>query len=225
MNNEHTVIYYGPQALPAFTADITRLHTQPATWATAPAPVKFERSKQIKNEVLFTDYDMVQAEVYWMRTLDNYDPKKEAAVTMFNNYFGAGSMGAIVFQTIRESKALAYSTYAFYRTPNTKNEKYNMVAYVGTQADKIHEAIAGMNELLNVFPASENNLETAKASMKKNYQTERITQDNIINTYLNNQERGYCISEHNLCKYLLLNPCLILIFVVHRIQVHKQKLF
>ena len=65
-----------------------------------------------------------------------------------------------------------------------------MVAYVGTQADKIHESIAGMNELLNVFPASEKNLETAKVSMKKNYQTERITQDNIINTYLSNQERG-----------------------------------
>ena len=47
-----------------------------------------------------------------------------------------------------------------------------------------------MNELLNVFPVSEKNLETAKASMKKNYQTERITQDNIINTYLNNKDKG-----------------------------------
>jgi predicted Zn-dependent peptidase len=61
---------------------------------------------------------------------------------------------------------------------------------VGTQADKMNESIAGMNELLNTFPASEKSLETAKAGMKKGYQTERITQDNIIYTYLSNQDKG-----------------------------------
>jgi predicted Zn-dependent peptidase len=36
--------------------------------------------------------------------------KQNTLVTVFNNYFGGG-MGSIVFQTIRESKALAYSTF------------------------------------------------------------------------------------------------------------------
>ena len=64
-----------------------------------------------KNSVLFTDYKMVQAETRWIRNSELYDANKEAEVAIFNNYFGGG-MGAVVFQTIRESKALAYSTYA-----------------------------------------------------------------------------------------------------------------
>ena len=166
------------------------IHKTPASFkADLPLVANFEAQSPEKPMVLFTDYDMVQAEVNWIRPTNIYNTSETPIVELYNNYFGGG-MSSIVFQTIRESKALAYSTYAFYRTPNTKNEKYNMIAYVGTQADKIHEAIAGMNELLNVFPASEKNLETAKAGMKKTYQTERITQDNIIYTYLNNQEKG-----------------------------------
>ena len=187
---KHIVTYYGPKTMADLATSLGAIHKTPASFkADLPLIANFEAQSPEKPMVLFTDYDMVQAEVNWIRPTIMYNPTETPIVELYNNYFGGG-MSSIVFQTIRESKALAYSTYAFYRTPNTKNEKYNMVAYVGTQADKIHEAIAGMNELLNVFPNSEKNLETAKAGMKKNYQTERITQDNIIYTYLNNQERG-----------------------------------
>jgi predicted Zn-dependent peptidase len=162
--------------------------------ADLPLVANFETITPLKPEVLFTDYDMVQAEVNWVRPTIQFNNETTPIVELYNNYFGGG-MSSIVFQTIRESKALAYSTYAYYMTPNLKNETYRMIAYVGTQADKIHESIAGMNELLNTFPVSEKNLETAKASMKKNYQTERITQDNIIATYLANQDRGITIDE------------------------------
>jgi predicted Zn-dependent peptidase len=93
---------------------------------------------------------MVQAEIDWIRPTVKFDPAQTPVVELFNNYFGGG-MSSIVFQTIRESKALAYSTYAYYFTPNTKDEKYYLVGYVGTQADKLNEAIPSMNELFNVF--------------------------------------------------------------------------
>jgi hypothetical protein len=54
-----------------------------------------------------------------------------------------------------------------------------------------------MNELFNVFPASEKNLETAKESMLKNYQTERITQDAIAFSYLAAQEKGLNYDERS----------------------------
>jgi predicted Zn-dependent peptidase len=190
LNNEHKIIYYGPQALPAFTSNIVKIHTVPAIWAATTPAVKFDRIRQTKNEVLFADYDMVQAEIYWLRTLDNYDAKKEATVNLFNGYFGAGSMGAIVFQTIRESKALAYSTGAVLQTPAKKEDPYAFLAYVGTQADKLNEAIVGMNELLNDLPKNEQSLSDAKKSMVKDLETERISNDNIIFTYLANQKKG-----------------------------------
>ena len=190
LNYEHTIMYYGPQPLATFTTGISKIHNMPATWVSAPAPVKFERSKQTQNEVLFADYDMVQAEIYWMRTLDAYDPKKEAVVSLFNNYFGAGSMGAIVFQTIRESKALAYSTFAVLQAPAKKEDPFSFTAYVGSQADKLNDAIVGMNELLNDLPKNEQSFSDAQKSFIKDLETERIEHDNVIFTYLAYKKKG-----------------------------------
>ncbi len=190
LNYEHKIMYYGAQPLATFTAGISKIHSMPASWAVAPAAVKFERSKQTQNEVLFTDYDMVQAEIYWTRTLDAYDPKKEAVVNLFNNYFGAGSMGAIVFQTIRESKALAYSTFAVLQAPAKKEDPFSFTAYVGSQADKLNDAIAGMNELLNDLPKRDGSFSDAQKSMVKDIETERIAQENIIFTYLADKKKG-----------------------------------
>jgi predicted Zn-dependent peptidase len=186
---KHTVIYYGPQTLDAATAAVKKLHTIPAAFKAAPAAVKFSKNSQSTNQVLFADYDMVQAEVNWVRNNNTYKPDETAVVTLFNNYFGGG-MGSIVFQTIRESKALAYSTYAFYVTPEKKEDRYSVVAYVGSQADKMNEAINGMNELLNDIPRSDKLLETAKESMKQDIETQRITQDGIIFSYLAAQKLG-----------------------------------
>jgi predicted Zn-dependent peptidase len=192
---KHSVVYYGPASMENLATTVSGIHKTPATFkADLPLVADFKAITPEKSMVLFTDYDMVQAEVNWIRPTIKFSPTETPIVELYNNYFGGG-MSSIVFQTIRESKALAYSTYAYYQTPNNKNEEYRMLAYVGTQADKIHEAIAGMNELLNTFPASEKSLETAKAGMKKNYQTERITQDNIVYFYLGNQDKGVSEDE------------------------------
>ncbi|WP_145661471.1 M16 family metallopeptidase [Chitinophaga polysaccharea] len=186
---KHTIIYWGPQPLETAAADVKKLHTLPASFKVAPAAVKFVKDNQAQNQVLFADYDMVQTEVNWLRNTDVYDPAKTGIVTLFNSYFGGG-MGSVVFQTIRESKALAYSTYAFLASPDKKSERYSAIAYVGSQADKMNDAITGMNELLNDIPRSDKLLETAKESMKQDIETERITNDGIIFSYLAAQKLG-----------------------------------
>lgn len=186
---EQTVIYYGPQDLKNLTAKLAALHKVPTVFAT-PQPLKtFQQIAQTKNQVLFTDYDMVQAETRWIRNTDVYDPAKTTMVSVFNNYFGGG-MGSIVFQTIRESKALAYSTFGFFVPPAKKDEKYYMMGYVGSQADKFNDAVGAMNDLLTKMPELPANLELAKNQVKKDIQTERITQDDIIYRYLAAKELG-----------------------------------
>jgi predicted Zn-dependent peptidase len=93
-------------------------------------------------------------------------------------------MGSIVFQTIRESKALAYSTYAFYLAPDKKEGRYTMLAYVGSQADKMNDAVTAMNDLMKDLPKTQQILESGKENIKKNLASERITQDDIIFSYL-----------------------------------------
>ncbi|MCW3462235.1 M16 family metallopeptidase [Chitinophaga nivalis] len=186
---KHSIIYYGPQPLADAAADIKKLHTLPASFKPAPVAAVFPKDNQDKNQVYFADYDMVQTEINWLRNTTAYDPAKTGIISLFNNYFGGG-MGSIVFQTIRESKALAYSTYAIYSSPDKKGERYSEVAYVGSQADKMNDAISGMNELLNDIPRSDKLLQTAKEGMKQDIETERITNDGIIFSYLAAQRLG-----------------------------------
>ncbi len=188
-SHAHTILYYGPQPLAQLTAGLKTVHTIPAAFIASTAPVKFTNTTQSKNEVLFADYNMVQSEIRWVRNTTAYSADKEPVIDIFNNYFGGG-MGALVFQTIRESKALAYSTFAFYAKPDKKEDSFYTLAYVGCQADKFNESIVAMNELLNDLPNVAENIKFARAGIKKDIETERITQDGIIFNYLTAQRKG-----------------------------------
>lgn len=185
----HKVLYYGPANPEVVNAQLSTLHALPKTFKQLPAIQNYTFTNQKSNEVLFADYDMVQAEVQWFRNGETYNPNEVPLVNMFNEYFG-GNMSGIVFQEIRESKALAYSTYAAFGTPQKKNDPFNMSAYVGCQADKMKEAIAGMQELLTDLPESEKLFTQSQASIKNNISTSRITKTGILFSYLAAQKRG-----------------------------------
>jgi predicted Zn-dependent peptidase len=189
LDHEHTIIYYGPLSVDSFTRAIAAVHPLPAAWTPYPEKVRFPFAEQSSNRVLFADYDMVQAEICWVRNSGAYDVRKEAVVDLFDNYFG-GNMGSVVFQTLRESKALAYATFASYETPSRKEDPFFILAYIGCQADKLNEAVDGMNVLLNDLPVSEKGFELAKTGEKKDIETERYTADEIVFSYLGDKQKG-----------------------------------
>lgn len=186
---KHSILYYGPQTLPVFLEGIKKVHTVPAQFTAPDEPVKFVKRDLDKSDVLFTPYDMVQSEITWVSNSMTFDSSKLGEVELFNGYFG-GDMGSVVFTTIRESKALAYSTYAFYLAPDKKDGRYTTLAYVGSQADKMNEAVGAMNDLLKDLPKAEKLLDAAKDNIRKNLASERITQDDIILNYLAAQRLG-----------------------------------
>ncbi|MGE8431729.1 insulinase family protein [Chryseobacterium joostei] len=188
-NFKHKVLYYGPKSGDETVASLKPIHKLPASLKELPKTKTFVQIPTDKNKVLFAHYDMVQAEVFWVRNSDQYNPTLTPTVSLFNNYFGGG-MGSIVFQTIRESKALAYSTYSYFALPSKKSDKDMVMAYVGTQADKFNESTTAMNELLTTLPKSEQLFETAKSGLKKSIASERISQDGIIFSYLKAQRLG-----------------------------------
>ena len=188
-NQSHKIFYYGPQNLDQLTGRLQTMHQVPVGFKDATAKASFTYTEQTKNQVLFADYNMVQSEIRWVRNTAPYSADKEPVIDMFNNYFGGG-MSGLVFQTIRESKALAYSTFAFYAKPDKKEDPFYTLAYVGSQADKFNESVVAMNELLNELPDVEENIKNARAGIKKDIETERITQDAIIFNYLTAQRKG-----------------------------------
>lgn len=179
---QHRVLYYGPASPAEVTATLDRLHLLPASLKPVPTDNPYQHSQTSKNKVYFVNYDMVQAEILWLSRSVNYDANLYKSIRMFNEYYG-GNMSSIVFQTIRESKALAYSTFSNFVTPPKHSDPYFVQAYVGTQSDKLDEAMKGMFELLNDMPKSENLFENSKASIKNKIDTERIIRTAILFNY------------------------------------------
>lgn len=187
-NTKHSILYFGPKKLNQLTS-LPALKIGNGAFVDIPAGASFKELPTTENQVLISDYKMKQAEIFWFRNSGLYNPTLTPTVSLFNSYFGGG-MGSIVFQTIRESKALAYSTYAFYGQPYKKENHYSIGAYVGTQSDKFMDAINGMNELINILPESSKSFETAKISLMKSIASERITNTGILNSYLAAERLG-----------------------------------
>ncbi|MCR6638532.1 MAG: insulinase family protein [Sporocytophaga sp.] len=103
-------------------------------------------------------------------------------VALFNEYFG-GSMSSIVFQELRESRALAYAVKSRYENAWRKDDPNYISSYIGTQADKIKEAIDGMLELYEDMPQSEGLYKNALSSIIENVNTQRITKFSVISEY------------------------------------------
>lgn len=187
---QHKIYYYGPKDAAALVKYMDGAHKTPKKLLAYPAPVKFTRQETNTNVVYFTNYKMVQAEVAWLnKQTDAFSVANIPVITLFNEYFGGG-MSSVVFQTIRESKALAYSTYSRYTSPAKKDDPYYILAYVGTQADKINDAVPAMSELLNNMPKTETSFSAAKDALKNQIETERINKEQIFFSMMSAEKLG-----------------------------------
>ncbi|MCR9183059.1 MAG: insulinase family protein, partial [Flavobacteriaceae bacterium] len=191
---KHRIFYYGKDVDAAVIA-LNEKHNVPQELKEYPEAKKYTEI-ETGNKVYFVNYDMVQAEMMFLSKGDTFTPEKLAASRLFNTYFGSG-LSSIIFQEVRESKALAYSAYSVYRNA-AEVEKPNYVqAYIGTQANKIEEAVEAMMELMNNMPEAQEQFNNAKDATLKQIAAERITKTNIFWSYerLNRQGIDYDIRE------------------------------
>lgn len=187
--HKHLVLYYGPMEGSELSSQLAMMHALPASFLPTPPIEKYQFVSQENNTVLFAEYDMVQAELQWFRNSMPFNADKVPVVSMFNEYFG-GNMSGIVFQDIRESKALAYSTFAYYGTPAKKEEPFTVSAYVGCQADKMKESIEAMSALLTDLPKSEKLFKQSQESIRNTIATTRTTKTAILFSYLSAKKKG-----------------------------------
>lgn len=186
-NFKHRVFYYGKNFEEAKVALNTH-HKIPKELKDYPEAKKYVQL-ETGNNVYFVDYDMVQSELFFIAKGDQFDPKKMAVSSVFNSYFGGG-LSSIVFQEIRESKSLAYSAYAGYGNASKKENDDIVYAYIGTQANKLPQAVDAMLELLNDMPEAEEQFNNAKDAALKQIAAQRITKSNIFWNYESLLKRG-----------------------------------
>ncbi len=186
---QHKILYYGPENITNLTIALNKEHRIPDVLKPVPEAKKFEQKATDVSKVYTVDYDMKQAEIIMLSKSDSYNKEMVPAIRLFNEYFG-GSMNSIVFQEIRESKGLAYSAYAGYRTPVQPYQNYYLFSYIGTQMDKLPEAMKAMMGLFNNMPESEKAFNSSKEAIINKIRTERITKAQVLFNYLNARKFG-----------------------------------
>lgn len=179
---EHRVLYYGPDDQSALTSLLDEFHNVPEKLTVIPEAAEFPELPTKQTKVYLVNYDMKQAEIIMLSKSELFNKDNTPIRSLFNEYYG-GNMSSVVFQEMRESKALAYSVYGAYRTPAKKEKAHYVFSYIGTQVDKLPEAMQGFFELLTNMLESETSLNLSKESIVKSIAPQRITKSDILFRY------------------------------------------
>jgi predicted Zn-dependent peptidase len=175
----HEVHYYGPSERKSVMEHLDRLHQRHGQLLQAPKRLQFEQLATEANEVLFLDFPIVQADVMLIsRGTPFFNLEEFEMSEWYNEYFGYG-LSSVVFQEIREARALAYSTFAYYSSPERPQEAHYLQAYLGTQPDKLQEAIPALSGIIHDMPVSEGQAEHARQSILRRLESERLTPNRL----------------------------------------------
>lgn len=186
---KHKIFYYGPASPKLIASALDNHHKTPTPLKDYPTAVKYAELPSEKPLVYFVDYDMVQVNILLLSKNKIFDKALMPDIRVFNEYFGSG-LSSIVFQEIRESKALAYSAFSAFTTPNKPDESHYIYGFVGTQADKMKTATDALMELMNKMPRAEKQFNASKESIIKKIESERIIKSGIYWNYLSNLDKG-----------------------------------
>ncbi|MBP7497634.1 MAG: insulinase family protein [Bacteroidales bacterium] len=187
-NYKHYIFYYGSFPNNIIKSLFDKIHTTKNLKDYPPAKIYKELSIT-SSQVYLVDYDMVQSNLAMLTDDGFFDPKLLPETRLFNEFYGSG-LSSIVFQEIRESKALAYSAYSNYMLAQKTNNRNYLSAYIGTQPDKLKTAIDAISGMLNKMPKADKQFEVSKDDIMKKIESERITKENIFWTYLSNKDRN-----------------------------------
>lgn len=185
----HRIFYYGSKPQEEVINLLDVYHQLPKKLKTYPEAVMFTEQPTEKDRVYFVHYDMVQAQIMRISKDENFNKELIPAAAAFNEYFGSG-LSSIVFQEIRETKALAYSAYANYTIPAKMGDAHYVRSYVATQADKMQQAIEAMDVIMDEMPKAEAQFEQSLEASIKKIESERITRSSIFWNYETASRRG-----------------------------------
>ena len=193
MDCAHEVSYYGPASESQVETLISDNHRIPEDIKPL-EKVMPEFLDTHASEVYLVQYDAPQ--IYYMQYSNNeekLDVANDPYMSLYNEYFGNG-MNCIVFQEMREARALAYSALARLLEPEFQGDSYKYFAFIATQNDKMKTAIQAFDEIINDMPESETAFNIAKEALITTLRTQRITGHNILYSYLDTRELG--LTEH-----------------------------
>ena len=189
LGKQHRILYYGPASAAALNTSLTAAHPVGGPLE----PVAKQRQARLQTpeaKVIVAPYNARQFNyMQYSDRGETFDLQAVPFVTLFNEYFGGG-MNGIVFQEMRESRALAYSAGANLASPSWEGDTYAFSATIGSQNDKLRAAVNAFDEIIRNMPESDKAFDIAKTAILSRLRTSRTTGIGVLSSYLSCRELG-----------------------------------
>jgi len=187
VNCQHKILYYGPASLEEVRQ---MLEVLPAD-DLRPVERNFPKKAITKEPKVFvTQYNSRQFNyLQYSNRGETLIVEQAPNIELFNEYYGSG-MNSIVFQEMRESRALAYSAGAKLVRPSFTNDDYYFRATIASQNDKLRKAVEGFSDIIENLPESAENLEIAKSAILNRIRTNRIHGISVLYSYMRTKDLG-----------------------------------
>ncbi|MBR4432120.1 MAG: insulinase family protein [Paludibacteraceae bacterium] len=161
-------IHYAGQ-LPADSVKEALYSRIPMSQSATPttSPIERPRTAFSKPELYFlADPDMQQAKIYLFIEGTPYNISEAVTYKAFNEYFGGGFSG-LVMNEIREKRSMAYTAIGGFRLPPIQQRNTYFFGYVGTQSDKVNDAIKVYCSLLDSMPRNPENIDNIRTILRQ----------------------------------------------------------
>lgn len=170
---QSSIMYTGSLPIEAVIETLTKHRPIESELKAPPEHIFLRARKPDQTEIYFFDKDAAQSQVRFEFSDGLVDEDIRTDVEFYNEYFGGG-MSGVVFQELREARALAYAAGAFYATGDQLGEENLVLGVIGCQADKTPEAVSAFIDLFNDMPESADRFAGAKDGLISNYRTSKI---------------------------------------------------
>ena len=165
LDHPHEILYYGPHSKEEMLKHLSG-HKISDKMLSIGKKIEFPELDLIEPIVYFVDYDMEQTYLMGVSKVFTFNKEYMAFSRMYNEFFGSG-LSSIVFQEIRESRALAYSARSSFSVPGEKEKSHYINFSALTQFDKLQDVVNAFHELIQNVPEAEDQFEGAKQNVLK----------------------------------------------------------
>ena len=179
LNYKHTLSYSGSMPLEDLVEVLRRQHPIAGELEDTPA-FRFRTARNLdETEIYVVDQQSAQAQVRIEFADGQYAEEDSLVSSIYTNYFGSG-MSSVVFQELREARALAYTAGARYSQGSRLNAENIMLGSIGTQTDKTVDALGAFIDLIENMPQSSERFDTSVESLMNRYRTSKISFREVI---------------------------------------------
>jgi len=192
---KHRILYYGPASLEEVKAILANHKLGELKPVESARPPKIHTREP---KVYVGDYNSRQfSYLQYSNRGESLIMEQIPYIDLFNEYYGSG-MNSIVFQEMRESRALAYRAGASLVLPTFTNDDYYFRATIASQNDKLRKAVEGFEEIIETLPESPENLEIAKSAILNKIRTQRYHGISVLYQYIRNKELGLTVPREKI---------------------------